>query len=114
MALRYQKQSARALNRDAEIGFIKTRYKLAHDAASKEYSLAVEQTALKPLSNSSDSFRFAAAAAAYAQKLRNNDDLSSYSWQSLINLATSAKGEDTYGYRSSFIQQLRLSQSLDQ
>jgi Ca-activated chloride channel family protein len=112
--LRYQKQTARALNPDAEIAFIKTRYKLAHDAASKEYSLAVEQAALQPLSNSSDSFRLAAAAAAYAQKLRNNDDLSGYSWQSLINLATSAKGQDTYGYRSSFIQQLRLSQSLDQ
>jgi len=111
--LRYQKQQSRALNLDAEIGFIKTRYKLAHDAASKEYSLAVEQAALQSMSNSSDSFRLAAAAAAYAQKLRNNDDLSSYSWQSLINLAASAKGEDKYGYRSSFIAQLRLSRLLD-
>ncbi|NQZ32845.1 MAG: VWA domain-containing protein [Oceanospirillaceae bacterium] len=111
--LRYKQQQPRLLNEEAELGFIKIRYKLTRDGASKEYSLAVTQDSQRSLANSTASFRLATAAAAYAQKLRNNDNFHSYSWQQIINLAVSAKGEDAYGYRSDFIQQLRLTKALD-
>lgn len=111
--LRYKQQQPRLLNPEAEIAFIKMRYKLTRDAASKEYSVAVEQSSQQALASSTESFKLAAAAAAYAQKLRNSDQLNNYTWQQIINLAVSAKGEDAYGYRSNFIAQLRLSKALD-
>ena len=111
--LRYKQQQPRPLDTEGEIGFIKIRYKLTQDSASKEYSLVVAQQSQQSLAKGTASFRLAAAAAAYAQKLRNSDYLKSYTWQQIIDLAVSAKGTDEFGYRSNFIQQLRLSQGLD-
>ncbi len=113
IALRYQKNSSRKLDRTAELGFIKIRYKLGHNLPSKQYSLAIQQPDFVELGQSSDSFRFAAAAAAYAEKLRNSEYLQNFKWSQIIALASSAKGADQYGYRSSFIQQLRLSENID-
>jgi len=110
--LRYQPKQPKIIDTAAEIGFIKMRYKLSQDTPSKEYGLAIAQSSLQSLNKSTASFKLAVAAAAYAQKLRHNSALDNYSWQQLIDLARSAKGEDQYGYRSSFIQQLRLSKAL--
>lgn len=112
-ALRYQDKPLREHDASAEVALIKMRYKEGHDKAALQFQLAVEQQNIhQQLQQSSDNFRLAAAAASYAEKLRGSDVVSEYPWQKLIALAESAKGLDKYGYRSQFVQQLRLSESL--
>jgi Ca-activated chloride channel family protein len=57
--------------------------------------------------------RFATAVAAFGQKLRGDTQLSEFSYQDAIKLATDAKGEDKHGYRAEFIQLMRLAENLE-
>jgi Ca-activated chloride channel family protein len=110
--LRYQQNKNRLLDKKQELGFIKIRYKDSRKAPSKEYSLAVNQADLKPINKTSNAYRLAVSAAAYAEKLSESQAVKNMSFSKIINLAKHAKGEDEFGYRSSFIQQLRLSEKL--
>ena len=50
----------------------------------------------------SEDFRFAAAVAAFGQKLRGSIH-AAMSWDAIIDLARDARGEDEGGYRSEFL-----------
>ena len=56
---------------------------------------------------------FAAAIAGFGQLLTGGKYLGPWGWQEAIALATAAKGEDPYGYRSEAIQLMRLAESLE-
>ena len=55
--------------------------------------------------------RFAAAIAAFGQLLRGGQYTTTFSYDDVIELAQSARGEDPYGYRSGFIDLVRLAQT---
>jgi Ca-activated chloride channel family protein len=55
--------------------------------------------------------RFAAAVAGSAQLLRQDPYLKNFSYTRAIEIAQGARGEDAYGYRSEFVQLMRLAQS---
>jgi Ca-activated chloride channel family protein len=66
------------------------------------------------LRDASDDVRFASAVAAAGQKLRGDTHVADYSFDEIIALAKSAKGEDEHGYRAEFIQLLELIKSLEE
>ncbi|MEH6443340.1 MAG: von Willebrand factor type A domain-containing protein [Oceanospirillaceae bacterium] len=112
-SLRYQSKLARKFDVNGEIGFVKMRYKKQHNTKSIEYNIVLEQKQLKSLEQSSVNFKLAIAVAAYAEKLRQSSEMSHFKWQQIIDLAVKGKGDDLFGYRSAFIQQLRLTKLID-
>jgi len=65
------------------------------------------------LDNSPQYTRFATSVAAYGLKLRGDDQLADLSWDRLASIATSARGEDPFGYRSEFVELVRNVAALD-
>ena len=111
--LRYQtEKSKKAPVPASEYGFLKLRYKLPNENKSKLIETPVRVAdSLESLESAPQDVRFATAVAAYAQLLRGGKYTGSYSYDDVIKLALSAKGRDTYGYRSEFINLVRLAGS---
>jgi Ca-activated chloride channel family protein len=61
----------------------------------------------------SDSFNFAAAVAAFGQKLRGGDFLEDFGYDDIARLARTSRGTDPHGYRSEFMQLVELAATLD-
>ena len=97
-----------------EYAFLKMRYKLPNEEKSKLLEVPVT-TALE--SNSveaiSTDMRFAAAVAAFGQKLRSGRYLGDYGYARIIQMANAARGKDEFGHRAEFVNLVRLAQSLD-
>jgi Ca-activated chloride channel family protein len=74
----------------------------------------ISQKQERSLKRASDDVRFAAALAAVGQKLRGQTQVSDFSYEDTIELASGAKGEDKHGYRAEFIQLVRLMKSLEE
>ena len=55
------------------------------------------------LSNTSENFRWSASVAAFGMLLRDSEYIKHFSYEEVITLAQTAKGEDEEGYRSEFI-----------
>ena len=60
-----------------------------------------------------DSFNFAAAVAAFGQKLRGGTYLENFSYNDIAELARQSRGNDPHGYRSEFMQLVGLAETLD-
>jgi len=96
-----------------EFAFVKIRHKLPSADTSTLQTFPVGPKQERSLKRASDDMRFAAAVAAVGQKLRGDTPLNDFSYADAIKLASGAKGEDEKGYRSEFIQLVRLAESLD-
>ncbi len=85
-----------------EILTVRIRYKDPDGDTGKEFSkvLIDELTALH---ETSDNFRFSAAVAEFAMILRNSEFKADADFESVLELASSSKGADKFGYRSEFI-----------
>jgi Ca-activated chloride channel family protein len=62
----------------------------------------------------SNSLNFAASVAAFGQKLRGGKFLESFSYDDIEQLARQSRGNDLHGYRSEFMQLVKLAGTLDQ
>ena len=101
--------------RSGEYAFLKLRYKLPDEDRSKLVTLPVtDALATDRADQLSDDMRFAAAVAAFGQKLRDNRALDDFSYEEIAQLASSARGTDPFGYRGAFLSLVRLAGSLDQ
>lgn len=89
---------------DSEYGFLKVRYKLPNEKKSKLLEQAI--TALNTGVNSDT--QFSIAAAGFAQLLRNSQHTGDLNFEQIINTAERHKGSDKFGYRSEFIQLVRM------
>jgi Ca-activated chloride channel family protein len=97
-----------------EYAFLKLRYKLPKEDRSKLVTLPVtDALAADGTDVLSDDMRFAAAVAAFGQKLRGNRALDDYGYDEIADLAASARGADPFGYRGAFLSLVRLAGSLD-
>ncbi len=94
-----------------EYGFMKIRYKLPDSDTSTLISTPI--TLADEVESVSDDARFASAVAAFGQLLKGGEYTDDYSYDDVIKLALSAKGEDEFGYRAEFINLVRLAQSVD-
>jgi Ca-activated chloride channel family protein len=105
-------QPATMSTNDAEIGFLKLRYKLPKEDASKLTTLVINDALAKDnVSNAPAEVRFSVAVAAFGQLLKGAPYMKGYSYDDVIVLAQSAKGDDRFGYRAEFLNLARLAKS---
>ena len=105
--LRY---GAEAAERTAagEIAFLKMRYKLPDSAVSQLIEMPVTPEVIYPdIDAVSEDMRFAAAVAAFGQKLKGSVYGTGIDWAGIEALARSGRGEDEGGYRAEFIQLIK-------
>ncbi len=112
-ALRYEKPEVAAADGDLdEYAFLKIRYKLPGSETSRLITVPVTKAAGFPQVDAApQDARFAAAVAAFGQILRGGRHTGPYTYDDVIALAQSAKGEDRFGYRAEFVNLVRLAKS---
>lgn len=110
--LRYgaETNEAKPVGDENEYAFLKMRYKLPMESTSK----LITEPVLKNAEYKRDlsDVRFAIAVSAFAQKLQGGHYTGDYSFDEIIALAQANKGADPYGYRTEFIQMVRLAKTL--
>jgi Ca-activated chloride channel homolog len=114
--LRYggSKSAAPARQVGDELCFVKVRYKLPGETTSRQVEQAVRASAaLRSLDAAPDDQRFAVAVAAFAQRLRGEQQLSGFSYADIARMANAARGADPEGYRAEFVRMVRMAESLD-
>jgi Ca-activated chloride channel family protein len=112
--LRYQTGAQAAADPSGEIAFIRVRYKMPGSDESQLIEMAVDDTYLHREFDAAPQYaRFAAAVAAFAQKIKGAPYLADYSYEQIAEVAAAARGDDPYGYRNEFVQLVRLADSAD-
>lgn len=110
--LRYSTDATAETAGNGEIGFLKMRYKLPDEETSKLIEQAIgRDQAVSSLSEASEDSRFAAAVAAFGQKLKGSN-YGEMSWDDIRSLAQGARGADENGYRAEFMQLIDMAKSL--
>jgi Ca-activated chloride channel family protein len=111
--LRYKNSTNRpAHSASTEYAFLKMRYKLPNASTSTLISTPITP-ALESQNSASapQEARFATAVAAFGQLVRGGRYTKDFSYDDVIALAHSSKGDDEFGYRAEFINLVRLAKS---
>ncbi|WEK04989.1 MAG: von Willebrand factor type A domain-containing protein [Candidatus Devosia phytovorans] len=96
-----------------EIAFLKMRYKLPESDVSQLIEVPVRADVVHgDIADVSDDMRFAAAVAAFGQKLKDSNFGGDMSWTEIADLARAGKGSDDSGYRGEFIQLIKTASLL--
>lgn len=90
-----------------EVLTVKMRYKEPQGDESKLLSKVLVKEELMPFEKMSNDFRFATAAAAFGQLLRDGKFLNGFTAKQIADIAAHAKGEDDGGDRAEFVQLIR-------
>jgi Ca-activated chloride channel family protein len=109
--LRYGAQApAGGSSSPAEYAFVKIRYKLPQSNQSVLISAPVDRASehgrLAPLDA-----RFATSVAAFGEILRGGKHTGQFSYDDVLRIASAARGDDSYGYRSEFLQLVRAAKT---
>jgi Ca-activated chloride channel homolog len=111
--LRYGHATPAPAAKSDEYAFLRIRYKLPGEQASKLIERPITSADVKPtLAAAPEDSRFAAAVAGFAQLLRNEPYMKEFSFAEIEKLAQSARGSDADGYRAEFIQLVRLADTV--
>ena len=96
-----------------ELAYVRLRYKEPGETHSRELVRAINAAdAQVSLATSTDDFRFAVAAAGFAQLLRGGRYTGEWGYPQLLELARSARGSDPHGYRAEMVALVELSRDL--
>ncbi len=96
-----------------ELAHLRIRYKQPKDDHSKLIESPIRVSEINQRAElSSDDFRFAAAVAAFGQKLRGGKHLEGYNFADIRQLASRSRGDDPFGYRGEFLQLVSLADSV--
>ena len=109
--LRYgaeQKQTAKS----NELAFVRLRYKAPNGDRSNLIERALESDEIVTVAKASDDLRFAAAVAAFGQRLRGGDYLGDFDYADIQRLSARSRAHDPHGYRGEFITLVEVADSL--
>ncbi len=107
--LRYGAASTPPEGIATELGYLKIRYKAPDGDVSKLISAPITPNlVVRDLAAAGNDQRFAAAVAAFGQKLRGSAYGETMGWSQIVDLANGAKGADPDGYRAEFVQMVKL------
>jgi Ca-activated chloride channel family protein len=95
-----------------ELAHLRIRYKLPDEDASRLIETPITDKAYNR--EGSVNLRFAAAVAAFGQKLRGGKYLEDFGYADIEHLARASRGDDPHGYRSEFMQLVKLAGTLQQ
>jgi len=99
--------------KDNEIAELRLRFKMPESSNSRLISQIIRlEQQQESIAMTTDNFRFSASVAAFGQLLRDNDRVNEFDYAKTRALAASAKGADTFGYRSEYIQLLDMANSI--
>lgn len=97
-----------------ELAFVRLRYKLPNEDESRLIEQPVPTAEIyEQLSDAPADARFAAAVAAFGQKLQRAGYTDKYPYKEIIALAGSTKGDDPYGDRAEFVNLVRAAAKID-
>ena len=111
--LRYAAAKGEANPSAKEFAFVKLRYKLPNQDTSKLIEIPLARALLDKATAPSADFRFAAAVAAFGQKLRHGAYLGDFGYDRIAALASEGRGSDKQGYRVEFINLVKTAAALD-
>ena len=95
-----------------ELGFLSMRYKRPNDKTSQLLSVAISDALdADTVAAAPDDVRFSIAVAAFGQLLRGAPYTLGYTYDDVLTLAQGARGADPFGYRSEFLNLVRLAKS---
>ncbi len=90
-----------------EVLTVKIRYKDPDGDESKLMSKTLKEKEYKPFKQASEDFRFASAAAAFGQQVKDSEFKGDISLKEIADIASAAKGVDENGDRAEFVQLIR-------
>ena len=114
--LRYgDRTQAAGPEHDNEFAYLKIRAKTPGEAQSRLTEIPVTRAnEVDSFAAASEDVRFSIAVAAFGQKLRKTGEVvAGFGYDAIEEIASAARGNDPYGYRSEFLQLVRLAKSLD-
>jgi len=95
-----------------ELGFVKIRYKLPKSDTSRLLTTPIDQRVqFARFDEAPRDARFAVAVAGFAELLRGGRYNGSLSYDDVLRIASAARGEDDFGYRSEFLQLVRAART---
>jgi Ca-activated chloride channel family protein len=94
-----------------ELLTLRLRYKQPAAETSGETSFPVSDSG-KSLDGASGDFQFAAAAACFGMLLRDSEHKGESTYDLVLELARSGRGEDPHGYRGEFVKLVELAESI--
>ncbi|BCW90586.1 hypothetical protein sos41_37580 [Alphaproteobacteria bacterium SO-S41] len=95
-----------------EVAYLKMRYKLPGETASKLIERPVTSADVRTSVDAlPQDLKFAASVAGFAQLLRGDPYLKNWGYANVIALGQAGKGEDKFGYRAEFLNLVRLAES---
>jgi Ca-activated chloride channel family protein len=94
-----------------EIAYLKMRYKLPGETASKLIERPITQADVRGVEALPGDLKFAAAVAGFAQLLRGDPYLKNFGYANVVALGQAGKGADLFGYRAEFLNLVRLAES---
>jgi Ca-activated chloride channel family protein len=109
--LRYGKPKATGAEENGEIALFRLRYKLPGEKTSTLMEQPIMAEAHVSFDKAPAEARFATAVAGFGQLLRGAVNVDAFSYDDVLGIAQAAKGEDKFGYRSEFLQLVRLAKS---
>jgi Ca-activated chloride channel family protein len=97
-----------------EYGFVKVRYKAPDSDVSKLITTPVTPAnEVASFDAASSDQRFSVAVAAFGQKLRGADQVAGMNYDRIAEIASAARGTDSFGYRAEFVSLVRLASALE-
>ena len=98
--------------KSGELGFLKLRYKRPNEDVSKLIEVPVTSAlGQSRIEAAPAEVRFSTAVAAFGELVRGAPYMHGYSYDDVLALAQSARGDDAFGYRSEFLNLVRLAKS---
>ena len=94
-----------------ELGFLKLRYKRPNEDASQLVTLTIADGLEKSVSPIAGEAKFSVAVAAFGQLMKGEPYTQGYTFDDVLALAQSARGDDPFGYRAEFLNLVRLAKS---
>lgn len=98
---------------DAEMAFVRVRYKQPDEERSRLLEQPVRMLQLTKVADAQPDFRFAASVAAFGQLLRDPRYLGEFGFDDVVELARGALRDDHEGYRREFVSLVSLADSLN-
>lgn len=111
-ALRYGQGSQALSGTSGELAFVKLRYKLPQSDTSLLMTTPVDgKVSFRRFEDAPQEARFATAVAGFGELLRGGQHNGRFIYDNVLRLASAARGEDPFGYRSEFLQLVRAART---
>jgi Ca-activated chloride channel family protein len=96
----------------SEYAFVKIRYKLPKSDVSALISTPVDRASEhRSFDEAPTEARFATSVAGYGELLRGGRYIGTFSYDDVLRIASAARGDDPFGYRSEFLQLVRAAKT---